>query len=177
MNMFWKSFTPLIVFAFIAGLLAFGLRNDPSVLPSPLLERTMPAFTVSTLRNPEQALSEKDWIGRKALVNVWASWCVACREEHELLLALRDRGVLIYGLNYKDTREDALAWLSEFGDPYRLSAHDLDGRVGVDWGVYGVPETFVIDAAGVIRYKHVGVLTPEALDSVILPLFADLEDG
>lgn len=175
--MSWKHAIPLFVFAAIAGMLALGLRNDPTVVPSPLIQRAMPAFTAERLHEPALTVGEADWTGRKALVNVWASWCVACREEHDLLLALRDAGVVVYGLNYKDKREDALDWLARHGDPYAMSARDPDGKIGIDWGVYGVPETFVIDERGVIQYKHIGVLKPEDLERHILPLLADEGDG
>lgn len=165
-----RHFIPLLLFAAIAGLLAAGLRNDPTVVPSPLINQAMPTFAAPDLHRPERSVGDADWRGKKALVNVWASWCVACREEHDLLVALRASGVVIYGLNYKDEREDALDWLAHHGDPYLLSVQDTDGEIGIDWGVYGVPETFVIDERGVIRYKHIGVLKPEVIRDRILPL-------
>lgn len=168
--MSWKSVIPLLLFSGLVSLLAFGLRNDPTVIPSPLLQQTMPAFSAVRLDDPQYEVSESDWLGRKALVNVWASWCAGCREEHELLMELREKGAVIYGLNYKDTRTDALAWLDTHGDPYQFNVYDDSGRIGIDWGVYGVPETFVINEFGMIRYKHVGVLTAEAVEQTIWPL-------
>lgn len=166
----WKFTVPLAVFMALAMLLSFGLRNDPGVIPSPLLHKAMPAFTAERLDEPGREISRSDWLGRRALVNVWASWCVGCREEHDLLMDLHEMGVIIYGLNYKDTRSEALAWLEARGDPYQFSVYDGSGRIGIDWGVYGVPETFVIDEQGIILYKHVGVLTLEVVEQAISPL-------
>ncbi|WP_295644412.1 DsbE family thiol:disulfide interchange protein [uncultured Methylibium sp.] len=162
---------PLAVFLLLVGFLAKGLKLDPRQVPSPLIDKPAPAFSLPLLSAPDRMLSDQDLRGQVWLLNVWASWCVACRQEHPLLVDLaRSGSVPIYGLNYKDKRDDALAWLKQHGDPYKLSLADTAGLVGIDFGVYGVPETFVIDQAGVIRLKHIGPVTPAALTGSILPL-------
>ena len=166
---------PLGVFIVLAGFLAVGLRLDPREVPSPLVGKPAPAFTLPLLDAPGQTLSTQDLRGKVWLLNVWASWCVACRHEHPLLVELAKSGVVpIYGLNYKDERADAMKWLGQFGNPYTASISDTAGRVGIDFGVYGVPETFVIDKAGVIRHKVIGPITPDALRDEILPLVKKL---
>jgi cytochrome c biogenesis protein CcmG/thiol:disulfide interchange protein DsbE len=167
---------PLAVFAVMVIFLAIGLTLNPREVPSPLIGKPAPAFTLPQVAATGKTLSPADFKGQVALVNVWASWCVSCRQEHPVLLQLATQGVVpIYGLNYKDQREAALGWLGQHGDPYVASAFDADGRVGIDWGVYGVPETFVIDQAGIIRHKHTGPVTPEALEREILPLVRRLQ--
>ncbi|OGT84270.1 MAG: thiol:disulfide interchange protein [Gammaproteobacteria bacterium RIFCSPLOWO2_02_FULL_61_13] len=162
---------PLLVFIALVGLFAIGLRMDPRRVPSPFIGKPAPAFDLPQLHAPGQRLTQEILRGRPVLLNVWASWCVECRHEHGLLLQLaRQQQVPIYGLNYKDPRADALRWLEEFGNPYVISAVDEEGGVGIDYGVYGVPETFVVDAAGIIRYKHIGALTEKAVNETILPL-------
>ena len=162
---------PLIVFAVLLGFLAMGLKLNPREVPSPLIDTPAPAFQLPRLDAPQQQLALQDLKGKVWLLNVWASWCVACREEHPLLVDLAKKGVLpILGLNYKDRGDEAKRWLKQFGDPYQLSVVDPDGRVGIDYGVYGVPETYVIDAEGVIRFKQIGPITPEVLEKKILPL-------
>lgn len=169
---------PLIVFVVMAGFLAIGLKLDPREVPSPLIGKPAPAFDLPQLAAPEQRLAAKDLRGQVWLLNVWASWCVACRQEHSLLVELGKTGqVKLYGLNYKDKREDALGWLANYGNPYLTSMSDTDGLVGIDYGVYGVPETFVIDKQGVIRYKQIGPVTPESLRDKLLPLVAQLEQA
>jgi cytochrome c biogenesis protein CcmG/thiol:disulfide interchange protein DsbE len=164
---------PLLVFIALAGLFAIGLGMDPRRVPSPFIGKPAPAFDLPQLHTPDQRLTQAMLRGRPVLLNVWASWCVECRHEHGLLLQLaRQQNFPIYGLNYKDTRADALRWLEERGDPYVASAADADGKVGIDYGVYGVPETFVMDADGIIRYKHIGALTEKAVAEIILPLLA-----
>ena len=171
-----KFLLPLILFLALVVFLAIGLTRDPREVPSPLLDKPAPAFVLPQLANPEQRFKSEEMRGKVWLLNVWASWCVACREEHPLLLELaRSRLVPIYGLNYKDERQDALNWLKQFGDPYTANLVDADGRVGIDYGVYGVPETFVIDRAGVIRYKQIGPVTEEALRNRIIPLVKELQ--
>ena len=166
---------PLGVFIVLAGFLAVGLRLDPREVPSPLVGKPAPAFTLPLLDAPGQMLSSQDLRGKVWLLNVWASWCVACRHEHPLLVELAKSGVVpIYGLNYKDERADAMKWLGQFGNPYKASISDTAGRIGIDFGVYGVPETFVIDKAGVIRHKIIGPITPDALRDEILPLVKKL---
>ncbi len=168
---------PLLAFGILVFFLARGLTKDPKYVPSPLVGKPAPTFTLPQLQDPKQTFSPEDLKGRAWLFNVWASWCVSCREEHPVLLefARTHRDVPLIGLNYKDQRPDALAWLKQHGDPYVLSAMDVDGRIGIDYGVYGVPETYVIDQAGVIRYKHVGPVTPEVVRTVIDPMLKGLQ--
>jgi cytochrome c biogenesis protein CcmG/thiol:disulfide interchange protein DsbE len=167
---------PLVIFLVLAGFLAVGLNKDPREIPSPLVNKPAPAFKLPRLDAPDQTLSTQDLRGRVWLLNVWASWCVACRQEHPLLVELAKTGtVKVYGLNYKDKREDALGLLRKSGDPYVTSLSDTEGLVGIDYGVYGVPETFVIDKQGVIRFKQIGPITPESLRDTLLPLVAKLE--
>jgi cytochrome c biogenesis protein CcmG/thiol:disulfide interchange protein DsbE len=152
---------PLGVFAVLVVFLAIGLTRDPREVPSPLIGKAAPAFTAPRLQAPEQAFSGKDMLGKVWLFNVWASWCVACREEHPVLMEFaKTKTVPLIGLDYKDKAVDGLKWLARFGDPYDLSVTDQDGRIGINFGVYGVPETFLIDKQGVIRYKHIGPVTP-----------------
>ena len=167
---------PLAVFLVLVAFLAIGLSRDPHEVPSPLIGKPAPAFRLPALHEPRQTVSRDDLRGQVWLLNVWASWCVSCREEHPVLVELAKSGVVpIYGLDYKDTRDAALKWLAERGDPYTLSIVDADGKVGIDYGVYGVPETYVIDKQGVIRYKHIGPLTPQVLQDRILPLVRKLQ--
>ena len=166
---------PLAGFAVLVVFLAIGLTRDPRDLPSPLKDKPAPAFVLPQLAAANKTFSPAEMKGKVWLLNVWASWCVSCRQEHPLLVAFSKEGqVPIVGLNYKDQLADAKEWLARFGDPYVLSAVDADGRVGIDYGVYGVPETYVIDKAGTIRLKHTGPVTPESLKSQILPLVAEL---
>ena len=166
---------PLAVFIVLVGFLAVGLKLDPREVPSPLVGKPAPAFAAPLLAAPERQLRKDDLLGQVWLLNVWASWCGACREEHPLLVAYaRSGGAPLYGLNYKDKREDGLAWLKQFGNPYADSLFDLDGRIGIDYGVYGVPETFVIDSKGVVRLKHIGPITPQVLRDKIEPLLKQL---
>ena len=171
-----RFLVPLAIFVLLVGFLAAGLRLDPREVPSPLIDRPAPPFTLPQLADPKRHLSQKDMLGQVWLLNVWASWCVSCREEHPVLVDLAGAKVVpIYGLNYKDQRDAALAWLKQFGDPYALSIMDMDGRIGIDYGVYGVPETYVIDKQGVIRYKRIGPVDREVLDTKILPLVRKLQ--
>lgn len=166
---------PLVVFAGLSLYFAAGLTRDPHAIPSVLIDKPVPVFRLPPLPGHAEGLSDRDLTGSPQLLNVFASWCAPCRAEHALLLRLaREVGVPIRGLNYKDKPEDALAWLASLGNPYRSIGTDLDGRIGIEFGVYGVPETFVIDREGRIRYKHVGPLTPEAVNSVLLPLLKKL---
>jgi cytochrome c biogenesis protein CcmG/thiol:disulfide interchange protein DsbE len=171
-----RALLPLAIFLILAGFLAIGLNRDPREVPSPLVDKPAPMFSLPQLADATAKLSPADLRGQVWLFNVWASWCVACRIEHPLLVDLARQGTVpLIGLNYKDQRADALAWLKQHGDPYKLSVADIEGLVGIDYGVYGVPETFVIDKYGVIRHKHIGPVTPEALRDEILPLVAKLE--
>lgn len=165
---------PLAAFVAIAAWFAVGLTRDPNVLPSALIDRPVPAFTLPALEGADApALSNEGLRGRVSLVNVFASWCVPCRAEHPLLMRLAREGrVAVYGIAYKDRAADAAGFLRSLGNPYAAIGHDESGRVGIEWGVYGVPETFIVDAAGRIRYRHVGALTPEVVDRTILPMVA-----
>jgi cytochrome c biogenesis protein CcmG/thiol:disulfide interchange protein DsbE len=167
---------PLVLFVILVIFLAIGLGRDPHEVPSPLIGKAAPTFQLPQLKDPGKSFSAQQMRGKVWLLNVWASWCVSCREEHPLLLDYaRSAAVPIYGLNYKDKREDALDWLEQLGDPYVLSASDEDGRVAIDYGVYGAPETYLIDRDGVIRFKQVGAVTPEIWERKILPLVKDLK--
>lgn len=171
-----KFLLPLAIFAVLAGFMWHGLSLNPNAVPSPLVGKPAPSFQLTQLHQADQMISRDSNLGKVWLLNVWASWCVSCRQEHPLLMQLARTGeVPIYGLNYKDERDEAIQWLQDFGDPYTMSAHDYDGRVGVDYGVYGVPETYVIDKQGVIRHKHTGPVTPQALQDTILPLVRELK--
>jgi cytochrome c biogenesis protein CcmG/thiol:disulfide interchange protein DsbE len=171
-----KLLVPLAVFLVLTGFLFAGLWRDPREVPSPLIDKPAPAFTLPRLDDPQLRVSRKDMLGKVWMLNVWASWCVSCREEHPVLVGLSKENIVpIYGLNYKDERKDALAWLDHFGNPYTVSIMDADGRIGIDYGVYGVPETYVIDKQGVIRYKQIGPVTPEVLDAKIIPLVRKLQ--
>jgi cytochrome c biogenesis protein CcmG, thiol:disulfide interchange protein DsbE len=171
----WQFIAPLALFAVLLVFLAVGLRLNPREVPSPLIGKPAPEFTLPRLDNPAQNIARQDLLGRVWLLNVWASWCVACREEHPLLVEFaRKKLVPMYGLNYKDGRDDAQRWLARWGDPYDASLFDAKGRVGIDFGVYGVPETFLIDKQGVVRFKHIGPVTPEVLRDKVEPLIRQL---
>ncbi len=172
----WLRFAlPLGIFLALAVLLGVGLGLNPREVPSPLVGKAAPHFDLPQLHRPGERFSVQDMRGKVWMFNVWASWCAACRDEHPVLVDLAKSGVIpIVGLNYKDKREDGIAWLARFGDPYLLSAYDEQGKVGIDYGVYGVPETYVIDKQGVIRYKRIGIVTPALLKDKILPLISEL---
>ncbi len=192
-----RFLVPLGLFLVLVIFLAIGLNRDPREVPSPLVGKPAPMFELPQLAKADQTFSPKNMRGKVWLLNVWSSWCVSCRAEHPLLVAAAERGMLppVVGLSYKEVRGDgetdarklappdeltlvrqrASAWLAAHGNPYMLSALDVDGRVGIDYGVYGVPETYLIDKAGVIRYKQIGPITPEALKKTILPLARELE--
>ncbi|MEO5770457.1 MAG: DsbE family thiol:disulfide interchange protein [Burkholderiaceae bacterium] len=162
---------PLALFVVLVGFLAVGLKLDPREVPSPLIGKPAPGFTLTRLDDAAQTIRREDLLGQVWVLNVWASWCAACRDEHPHLMAYaKSKQVPLIGLNYKDTRPAGLTWLVRFGNPYDASLFDADGRVGIDFGVYGVPETFVIDKQGVIRFKQIGPVTPEILQSRIVPL-------
>ncbi len=166
---------PFAFFVSLIILFVFGLGDDPRLLPSPLIDKPAPHFNLPTLTNPETRLKTSDLKGQVSLLNVWASWCVACRSEHPLLVAATNNHQFnLYGLNYKDERHNATQWLQKLGNPYIESGFDQQGIVGIDYGVYGVPETFVLDKNGIIRYKHVGPLTQQQLETVIMPLIKQL---
>lgn len=166
---------PLGAFLALAIVLAVGLNRDPREVPSPLIGKPAPSFSLTRLDDPQKSIALADLRGQVWMLNVWASWCVACRDEHPLLVAFSKKGLLpIYGLNYKDQRDDGNAWLMRMGNPYQASLFDNEGRVGIDFGVYGVPETFIIDKTGTIRMKHIGPLTPEVIATEIEPLLKKL---
>jgi cytochrome c biogenesis protein CcmG/thiol:disulfide interchange protein DsbE len=171
-----KLLIPLAIFGVVFAFLLAGLSLDPREVPSPLIGKNAPEFQLKRLSDPSQAFGTADMKGKVWLLNVWASWCVACREEHPLLVELAKAKIVpIVGLDYKDEPAAGLQWLRQYGDPYDLSVVDRNGSVGIDYGVYGVPETFLIDKAGVIRYKHIGPVTAEALEKKIIPLVRELQ--
>lgn len=172
----WLYLLPLAVFAVAAAVLTWGLTRDARVLPSALLNRPAPEFTLPPLPGrDEHGFSRADLGGEPMLVNIWASWCVPCRAEHPVITRLaEEQGVIVHGINYKDQPADARAFLEQLGDPFRLIGQDRDGRVAIEWGVYGVPETFVIDRDGRIRYRHVGPMMPRDVEQTILPLLREL---
>ena len=167
---------PLIAFVILAAFLLVGLNLNPRKVPSPLIGKPAPVFNLQQLHEPENVFKSKDNLGKVWLLNVWASWCASCRDEHPLLVQLAKANVVpIYGLNYKDKRNLAIQWLDQLGDPYTKSIMDPEGRVGIEYGVYGVPETYVIDKSGVIQYKQIGPVTVDVLEKTILPLVKELQ--
>lgn len=164
---------PLMVFLALATLLGVGLTLNPKDLPSTMIGKPAPDFKLNLLHTPESVFSPSDYLGQRWILNVWASWCVACRYEHPLLNEIANRtNIPLVGLNYKDDPQEARAWLAQRGNPYAKSPMDTAGDAGIDWGVYGVPETFVIDEQGRVIYKHTGPITAEIVNQEILPLFA-----
>ena len=184
MRKYWKLI-PLVLFVLLLGLFLKALNDkktqqdlaiDPSTLPSALIDKPFPDFSLASVEADGPVLTRADLLGRPALVNVWGTWCVACRVEHPVLNRLAEQGVVIHGVNYKDNTEDARQWLKEFHDPYQLNISDADGRLGLDLGVYGAPETFLIDAEGVIRYKFVGVVDDRVWETQLGPRYQALVD-
>ena len=170
-----KFIIPLILFLVLVGFLAVGLNRDPHEVPSPLINKPAPAFELPQLADPKQVFTPASMNGQVWILNVWASWCVACREEHPILIELsKSHAAPIIGLDYKDKRDDAMALLANQGSPYLLAVSDANGRVGIDYGVYGVPETYVIDKNGIIRFKQIGPVTMELLNQKIYPLINEL---
>lgn len=168
----------LVGFVLLVVVLAFGLTRDPSQLPSTYIDKDAPAFDLPSLKAPERRVNNQSYAGGPALINVWATWCVGCREEHPFLMDLAAENSLpIYGINWRDERSAALGWLEQFGDPYVASGFDGDGRVGIDWGVYGAPESFLVDANGVVLHKHLGPLTPAIWQRDFVPLLTELRAG
>jgi cytochrome c biogenesis protein CcmG/thiol:disulfide interchange protein DsbE len=171
-----RYLVPLVIFVVLAGFLYVGLGLKPREVPSPFINKPAPDFQLPNLHAMNQQFSNKEMLGKVWLLNVWASWCVACRQEHPVLvdMARRDE-VPVYGLNYKDTRSAALGWLNQHGDPYKISIMDAKGNVGIDYGVYGVPETFIIDKQGIIRHKVIGPVTYQELQQCVMPLVKELK--
>ena len=168
---------PLIAFVGLAVVLAWGMTPEPGTIPSALIGKAVPEFRLPPVKGRVLGLANADLNGEVSLVNVFASWCTACREEHPVFMRLSGEGVVpIHGLNYKDQPDDAARWLNAMGDPYTRSGADIDGRTAIDWGVYGVPETFVITKDARIAYKHIGAVTPKVLDDTILPLVRKLQE-
>ena len=167
---------PLAIFLGMAVFLFRGLYLQPDRLPSALLDKPFPAFNLPDLDKPGQNLTQDDLKGRPALVNVWATWCPSCRYEHPVLNQLAEAGVVIYGINYKDQREPALKWLRDLHNPYALNIEDSKGSLGLDLGVYGAPETFIIDANGVIRHKFVGTIDERVWREQLAPIYQSLVD-
>ncbi len=168
---------PVLAFIILLPMLIFGLQRDPSELPSPFIDKPSPEFELPELRDPGRTVSNRDYAGQVALVNVWATWCVGCRQEHDFLLSLAASGeVPIYGLNWRDRREDAIRWLDTLGDPYVVSGFDEDGTVGIDWGVYGAPETFLIGPDGTVLHKHLSPLTDAIWQRDFVPKIAAARD-
>ena len=168
-----KLFLPLFLFLLLAVFLFRGLELDPQALPSALIDHPMPEFQLPEL-GTGRSLSRADVTGQVSLFNVWATWCVSCRVEHPYLQQLADEGVPVYGINYKDEDAAAMRWLRELGNPYRLNIADREGSLGVDLGVYGAPETYLLDAAGVIRYRHVGVVDERVWREILQPIYLEL---
>ena len=170
-----RFIVPLAIFGLLVFFLFRGLSLDPKEVPSPLIGKPAPQFALTRLDDANTTVKRDDMLGKVWMLNVWASWCVACREEHPLLVEFsKTKALPIIGLNYKDQRPDGMGWLQQFGNPYDLSIFDQNGRVGIDFGVYGVPETFIIDKKGVIRMKHIGPLTPDVIAKRIQPLLKEL---
>ncbi len=174
----WSRYLPLAVFGVLVVFFAIGLTMNPRNIPSPLIGKAVPEFDLPAVKGRKLGLSAADLRGEVSIVNVFASWCLACRDEHPLLMQLAASGAVpIHGLNYKDKPDDAARWLDDLGDPYTRTGADVSGQVGIEWGVYGVPETFVIDRGGRIAYKHIGPVTPQTLDDTLLPLIRKLQQA
>lgn len=168
---------PVIAFALLVVVFIFGLDHDPSFVPSPLIGKELPTFSLPQLNNPSQVVTDADLRGQVSVLNVWATWCVGCRQEHETLNRIAARGdVPIYGLNWKDDETLAVRWLADLGNPYVASGFDAEGRVAIDWGVYGAPETFLVDGNGIVLYRHIAPLTMEIWDTEFMPRIATARD-
>ncbi len=171
-----KAYIPLAIFAVLLVFLAIGLTRDPREIPSPLIGKPAPEFSAQVLDNPGVQLTNKDMLGKVWLLNTWASWCVACREEHPLLVEFaKTKTMPIVGLDYKDKDQDGQKWLARYGNPYDVAIADRDGRIGINFGVYGVPESFLIDKLGIIRYKQIGPFTEAAIKDKLIPLVRELQ--
>ncbi len=171
-----KVILPLVIFLTIAFFLWKGLSGTPNRIPSPLIGKSVPTFDIATLQNPQVKFSNKELLGHVSIINVWATWCYACRAEHSVLMDISEHNkVAIYGLNYKDKRQSALDWLNKYGDPYKQVLFDPKGTLAINFGVYGAPETFVVDKKGIIRYKYTGPISPDAWKDDILPVVKKLQ--
>lgn len=171
----FKLFVPLLVFLVLAIVLYQGLGRDPTAVPSALIDRPVPAFSLPSLDDPQKMIDQNLFRGRASLLNVWATWCPSCRVEHGFLTRIAAQGVPIVGLNYKDDSDAARQWLADHGNPYTANVVDAKGQLGFDLGVYGAPETYVIDRDGVIRYKHVGVVDDRVWEDAIAPVYRSLQ--
>jgi cytochrome c biogenesis protein CcmG/thiol:disulfide interchange protein DsbE len=164
---------PVIGVLVVIPFLMIGLTKDPTKLPSPYLGKSAPDFDLPSLTSPEQRVGSASYVGQMALVNIWATWCVGCRQEHNFLNNLSQQGTIpIYGINWRDNRKEALQWLQQLGDPYVASGYDGDGRIGIEWGAYGAPETFLINADGIVLYKHLGPLNAAIWEDLFVPLIS-----
>jgi cytochrome c biogenesis protein CcmG/thiol:disulfide interchange protein DsbE len=169
---------PAAVFAVLVGFFWVGLSKDPSEVPSPYIGKPAPAFSLQDLADPETTVSNANLVGKPSILNVWATWCVGCRQEHETLMQLAAMDIVpIYGLNYRDNRDQALQWLVRLGDPYVATGYDPDGAAGLDWGVYGAPETFLMDADGIVVYKHLGPLSLAVWRQEFMPRIHAMSGG
>ena len=174
----WRLIMPVVVVFALIVMLGYGLTRNPSELPSAFIGKPAPSFDLPTLDSDRERITDAAFQGSITLVTVWASWCVACRAEHELITEISRRtGVPVVGLNYKDTREAALRWLGRYGNPFAVVAFDPAGEVGIDWGVAAVPETFVVDRDGTIRYKVVGAITREEMNDTLIPKLRQLKQA
>jgi cytochrome c biogenesis protein CcmG/thiol:disulfide interchange protein DsbE len=172
----WRRTLPIFIFAVLLAILGYGLTRDPSLVSSPLIGKPVPDFSLPLLSEPQHTIDNYDLRGSVYLLNVWASWCASCRVEHPLLMQLAEQRMLpIYGLNYRDTREEATAWLERYGNPYEAVAFDAQGTVGLDLGVYGAPETYLVDRNNIIAYKHIGPITDEVWEQVLHPKIVELQ--
>jgi cytochrome c biogenesis protein CcmG, thiol:disulfide interchange protein DsbE len=167
----WRFLIPGAIFAVLVGFFVVGLNRDPSMVPSPLIGKSAPAYSLLKVEDPAAKIGDADMRGKKHLVNVWATWCVGCREEHPFLMQVAKQNLVpIVGIDWKDELPLAQQWLNQFGNPYFATGFDQEGRVAIDFGVYGAPETFLIDERGIVIYKHIGILTPEVWQSKFVPL-------
>lgn len=174
----WRYLIPVVLFAGLLAVFAVGLNRDPSYVPSPLVGKPAPEFSLAALEDPARTVTRADLLGKVSLVNVWGTWCTGCRQEHDVLMEIaRESGIPIYGLNWKDDPALARRWLLELGNPYVAVAMDLDGRAAIDWGVYGAPETFLLGADGTVLYKHIAPLTMDVWRQEFVPRIRDAQAG
>ncbi len=172
-----RFYVPVAALVVLAGFLYAGLQRDPGELPSPFIGQPAPNFSLPSLHDEGTSFTEADLTGRVTLVNVWGTWCPGCQTEHPVLMRMAQAGVPIYSINWKDDDAQAKRWLTQLGDPYVLTGADRLGQAAIDWGVYGAPETFVVDADGVVRYKHIGPITDELWETVLLPAMREAESS